>query len=51
MPAIRRNLFAIASALTQIASRSAGRPTRTDDLSERLTALENAHELVPHVLN
>jgi len=47
MPAIRRILFAIASALIRIASRSAGTTDElADDLTKRLTALGNARELV-----
>ncbi|WP_270938870.1 sensor histidine kinase [Falsiroseomonas oryzae] len=42
-----KNLFAIACALTRIASRSAATPAEmADDLTRRLTALSQAHELV-----
>ena len=46
-----KNLFAIASALTVIASRSADTPKEmARDLTERLVALGKAHELVRPVL-
>jgi two-component sensor histidine kinase len=42
-----KNLFAIAAALTRIAARSATTPqTMADDLTHRLVALGEAHELV-----
>jgi two-component sensor histidine kinase len=42
-----KNLFAIAAALTQIACRSAATPREmADDLTQRLLALGEAHELV-----
>jgi two-component sensor histidine kinase len=48
-----KNLFAIAVGLTQIASRSAATPQEmAADLTQRLIALGNAHELVrPTLLN
>ena len=46
-----KNLFAIAAALTVIASRSADTPKEmARDLTERLVALGQAHELVRPVL-
>ena len=46
-----KNLFAIAAALTVIASRSADAPKEmVRDLTERLVALGEAHELVRPVL-
>ncbi len=45
-----KNLFAIASALTAIAARSAASTTEmARDLTERLNALGRAHDLVRHV--
>ena len=47
-----QNLFAIAAALTQIASRSAATTQEmARDLTQRLTALGRAHELVRPVLS
>lgn len=47
-----KNLFAIASALSEIASRSATTPREmAKDLSQRLVALGRAHELVRPALN
>jgi two-component sensor histidine kinase len=47
-----KNLFAIATALTRIASRSAATTKEmADDLTRRLTALGNAHELVRPTLS
>lgn len=47
-----KNLFAIASALTEIASRTAATPKEMAvDLRRRLTALGRAHELVRPVLS
>lgn len=47
-----KNLFAIASALSEIASRSAITPREmAKDLSQRLAALGRAHELVRPTLN
>ncbi len=47
-----KNLFAIAAALTQIASRSAATTQEmAHDLTQRLTALGRAHELVRPVLS
>lgn len=46
-----KNLFAIAAALTQISSRAAATPKEmAADLTQRLTALGHAHELVRPLL-